>query len=84
MRSVLSFFSRAKGVVRFDDELWFQVDVGHVAARQTAIDLAMLLDSDCMDWELDVLQLVWPHGMMIGDIHCIWSGQTTQPFVVPF
>ena len=41
--------SRAKRVVRFDDQHKFQVDVGFVAARQKAIDLAMVVDEDCME-----------------------------------
>ena len=40
--------SKAKRVVRFDDQHKFQVDAGYVAVRQKAIDLAMAIDEDCM------------------------------------
>ena len=41
--------TKAKGAVNFDDQLNFQVDVGYVAARQKAIQLAMVVDEDCYE-----------------------------------
>jgi hypothetical protein len=40
---------KAKGTVSFDDQHKFQVDVGYVAARQKAIELAMVVDEDCYE-----------------------------------
>ena len=47
--------TKAKGVVSFDDQHKFQVDVGYVAARQKAIDLAMVVDEDCFEWGIERL-----------------------------
>ena len=47
--------SRAKLVVRFDDQHKFQVVAGYVAARQKAIDLAMVVDEDCIELGIERL-----------------------------
>ncbi len=35
--------------VNFDDQHKFQTEVGYVAARQKAIELAMVVDEDCYE-----------------------------------
>ena len=49
MNSGVITASKAKQVVRLDDQHKIQVDVGYVAARQKAIDLAIAIDEDCME-----------------------------------
>ena len=49
MNSRVITTTKAKGVVNFDDQRTFQVDVGYVAARQKAIELAMVVDEDCYE-----------------------------------
>ena len=43
----------ARGAVRFDDQYRYEVDIGYVAARQRAIELAMVIDEDCMELGID-------------------------------
>ncbi|MFM7852185.1 MAG: hypothetical protein ACKO96_09775, partial [Flammeovirgaceae bacterium] len=45
--------SYQKSAVRFDDQYRFQVDVGYVAARQRAIDLAMVIDEDSIELDIE-------------------------------
>ena len=49
MKSGVITAPKSKQVVRFDDQHKFQVDVGYMAVRQKAIDLAMAIDEDAME-----------------------------------
>jgi len=49
MNSGMITTTKAKKAVSFDDQHKFQVDVGYVAARQTSIELAMVVDEDCYE-----------------------------------
>ena len=49
MNSVMITTTKAKKAVNFDDQHNIQVDVGYVAARQKAIELAMVVDEDCYE-----------------------------------
>ena len=39
--------------VNFDDQHKFQKEVGYVAARQKAIELAMVVDEDCYEFGIE-------------------------------
>ena len=43
----------SKGTMDFDEQYRYQVDVGYVTARQKALELAMAVDEDCMDFGID-------------------------------
>ena len=49
MNSGVSTTPEAKRAVHFDEQHKIQVVVGYVAARQQAIDLALVADEDCME-----------------------------------
>ena len=55
MNSGGSTATKAKGVAHIGDQHKFQVDVGYVAARQKAIDLAMVIDEDCIELGIERL-----------------------------
>ena len=45
--------SKDKTSVVFDDQHKFQVEIGYVAARQKAIELALVIDEDCYELGID-------------------------------
>ena len=45
---------KPKGVLRFDEQYRYQPDVGYVAARQRALELAMAVDEDCVELGTDL------------------------------
>ena len=82
---VLSLRQGPNGLFVLMTNASFQVDVGYVAARQQAIELAMVLSTKtAWSWELSVCQRVWPHGMTIGVLRCIGLAPTIQPTAGPF
>ena len=44
---------KPRGTLRFDEQYRYQTDVGYVAARQRALELAMAVDEDCMELGID-------------------------------
>jgi len=61
--------TKAKVASRFDDKHKFHVDVGYVAARQKSIDLAMVIDEDCVELGIERL----PTGV------ASWNGDRRPP-----
>ena len=57
MRSGVITASKAKRIVRFDDQHKLQIYVGYVAACQKAIYIyvAMVIDEDCMEFGIERL-----------------------------
>ena len=46
---------KSKGTIRFDEQYRCHVDVGYVTARQRSLELAMAVDEECMELEIDRL-----------------------------
>ena len=83
MNSGIITTAKVNKAVNFDDQHKFQVDVGYVAARQKAIELAMVVDEDC--YELGIERSLtgvdswndgWRHPLY-------WAGQITPPTAEP-
>ena len=52
-RKAVKMSSMSKGIIHFDEQYRYQVDVGSVTARQKALELAMAVDEDCMELGID-------------------------------
>ena len=44
---------KKKATLRFDEQYRYQTDVGYVAARQRALELATAVDDDCAELGID-------------------------------
>ena len=53
MRRNRKNIKKARDAVRFDDQSRFRVDIGYVAARQRSIELAVVIDEDCLELGID-------------------------------
>ena len=53
MRRLSNENVKKKGTLRFDEQYRYQTDVGYVAVRQRALELAMVVDEDCLELGID-------------------------------
>ena len=52
-RSPKGTMTKKGTTICFDEQYRYQTDVGYVAARQRALELAMVVDEDCMELGID-------------------------------